>query len=79
VTKSFHDFIGFKPGAEKFGKPSFVTPSTSQDYISQITKGWKKRYVWVSHCPLKEAAFDNKFCSPIEGSQSLLDWASLGR
>jgi hypothetical protein len=33
----------------------------------------------VSHCPLKEAAFDNKFCSPIEGSQSLLDWASLGR
>jgi hypothetical protein len=33
----------------------------------------------VNHCPLKEAAFDNKFCSPIEGSQSLLDWASLGR
>ena len=32
----------------------------------------------VNHCPLKEAAFDNKFCSPIEGSQSLLDWASLG-
>ena len=33
----------------------------------------------VNHCPLKEAAFANKFCSPIEGSQSLLDWASLGR
>src|SRR4029453_15409597 len=33
----------------------------------------------VNHCPLKEAGFDNKFCSPIEGSQSLLDWASLGR
>ena len=32
----------------------------------------------VNHCPLKEAAFANKFCSPIEGSQSLLDWASLG-
>ena len=26
----------------------------------------------VNHCPLKEAAFDNKFCSSIEGSQSLL-------
>jgi hypothetical protein len=48
VTKSSHEFVVFKPGAEKFGKPSFVTPSTSQDYISQITKGWKKRYVWMA-------------------------------
>ena len=39
----------------------------------------KLRFTLVNHCPLKEAAFDNKFCSPIEGSQSLLDWASLGR
>jgi hypothetical protein len=48
VTKSFGDFTGFKPGAEKFGKPWFVTPVTSQAYISQITKGWKKRYVWMA-------------------------------
>jgi hypothetical protein len=48
VTRSFHDFIGFKPGAEKFGKPWFVTPVNSQAYISQITKGWKNRYVWMA-------------------------------
>jgi hypothetical protein len=48
VTKSFGDLTGFKPGAEKFGKPWFVTPVNSQAYISQITKGWRKRYVWLA-------------------------------
>jgi hypothetical protein len=48
VTKSFGEFHGFKPGAEKFGKPSFVSPATSQDYINQITKTWKKKYVWMA-------------------------------
>jgi hypothetical protein len=48
VTKSFGEFEAFKPGAEKFGKPSFTTPETSQAYISQITKGWKKKHVWMA-------------------------------
>ena len=50
--------------------------STVYDYFAQ----WRDDGTWakVNHCPLKEAAFANKFCSPIEGSQSLLDWASLG-
>jgi hypothetical protein len=60
VTKRFHDFAGFKPGAEKFGKPSFVTPVKSQDYINQITKTWKKRYFWMAEAMvsmLKEARY----------------------
>ena len=48
VKKSLGEFKAFKPGAEKFGKPSFTTPATSQAYISQITKGWKKKHVWMA-------------------------------
>jgi hypothetical protein len=48
VTKSFGEFKAFKSGAEQFGKPWFVTPVNSQAYLSQITKGWKKRYVWMA-------------------------------
>ena len=48
VTKNFDEFKAFKPGAEQFGKPSFTTPFTSQDYISQVAKNWKKKYVWMA-------------------------------
>jgi hypothetical protein len=48
VTKSFGEFKAFKPGAEQFGKPSFTTPVTSQAYLSQIAKGWGKKYLWMA-------------------------------
>ena len=65
-------------------------PGSMRDLLIAVTdpphvQAWSKLHASVTsgqpvnHCPLKEAAFDNKFCSPIEGSQSLLDWASLGR
>ena len=48
VTKSFDDFKAFKPGFEKFGKPSFTSPVESQAYLSQIAKRWKKRHFWMA-------------------------------
>jgi hypothetical protein len=48
VTKSFDDFKAFKPGFEQFGRSSFTSPVTSQAYLSQIAKRWKKRHFWMA-------------------------------
>jgi hypothetical protein len=46
VTKSFDEFKAFKPGAEQFGKASFTSPVTTQHYLSQVAKHWKK-HAWM--------------------------------
>jgi hypothetical protein len=71
VTRSFGDFTGFKPGAEKFGKPSFVTPVASQDYISQITKGWKKKYVWMAEA-IVSMLKETRYCMEVLSREPIM-------
>jgi hypothetical protein len=71
VTKSFGDLTGFKPGAEKFGKPSFVTPLTSQAYLSQITKGWKKRYVWMAEAMVSMLK-ETRYCMEVLSREPIM-------
>jgi hypothetical protein len=71
VTRSFHDLIGFKPGAEKFGKPWFVTPVNSQAYIDQITKGWKSRYIWMAEAMVSMIK-ETRYCMEVLSREPIM-------
>jgi len=71
VTKSFREFTGFKPGAEKFGKPWFTTPLKSQDYISQITQSWKKRYVWMAEAMVSMLK-ETRYCMEVLSREPIM-------
>jgi hypothetical protein len=71
VEKSFHAFAGFKPGAEKFGKPSFVTPVRSQDYIAQITKKWDEKDVWMAEA-IVTMLKETRYCMQVLSSEPIM-------
>jgi hypothetical protein len=71
VIKSLDKFKAFKPGAEKFGNPSFTTPAVSQDYINQITKGWKKKHVWMAEAWLSMIK-ETRYCIEVLSREPLL-------
>jgi hypothetical protein len=71
VTRSLGELTGFKPGAEQLGKPSFVTPVTSQAYISQITKRFQKRYVWMAEAMVSMLK-ETRYCMEVLSREPIM-------
>jgi hypothetical protein len=71
VKRSLGELTGFEPGAEQMGKPWFVIPVNSRAYLSQITKGSKKRYIWMAEA-LVSMLTELRYCMEVLSREPIM-------